>query len=79
MKIFKNSVYSVEFMEPTKTIKFNWEEGHKNMTFEDFKEACWLCNLSRRLCSVGKIAFERIAGRPFLNGFAVPLQKNTII
>lgn len=40
MKIFKNSVYSVDFLEGTKTIQFNWEEGHKNMTYEDFQEAC---------------------------------------
>ena len=40
MEIFKNSVYSVEFLEATKTIQFNWEEGHKNMTYEDFQEAC---------------------------------------
>lgn len=40
MKIFKNSVYSVDFIETTKTIQFNWEEGHKNMTYEDFQEAC---------------------------------------
>jgi len=40
MKIFKNSVYSVDFLQATKTIRFNWEEGHKNMTYEDFQEAC---------------------------------------
>ena len=40
MKIFKNSVYSVDFLEASRTIKFNWEEGHKTMTYEDFQEAC---------------------------------------
>lgn len=40
MKIFKNSVYSVDFLESSKTIQFNWEAGHKNMTYEDFQEAC---------------------------------------
>ena len=42
MKIFKNSVYSVDFLEATKTIQFNWEEAHKDMSYEDFQEAC--CN-----------------------------------
>ena len=42
MKIFKNSVYSIDFWESTKTIQFNWEEGHKSMTYEYFQEAC--CN-----------------------------------
>ena len=40
MQIFKNSVYSIYFLEPMKTIQFNWEEAHKNMTYEDFQEAC---------------------------------------
>ena len=40
MKIFENSIYSIDFDDATKTIQFNWEEGHKNMTYEDFKEAC---------------------------------------
>lgn len=42
MKIFNNSKYSIDFLEATKSIQFNWEEGHKNMTYEDFQEAC--CN-----------------------------------
>jgi hypothetical protein len=40
MKIFKNSIYSIDFLEATKTIQFNWEKGHHNMTYEDFQEAC---------------------------------------
>ena len=42
MQTFKNSIYSVNYLDATKTIQFNWEEGHKNMTYEDFQEAC--CN-----------------------------------
>lgn len=42
MQLFKNSVYSIDFLESTKTIQFNWEEGHKSMTYENFQEAC--CN-----------------------------------
>ncbi|MEO1628949.1 MAG: hypothetical protein AAFV25_27630 [Bacteroidota bacterium] len=42
MQIFKNSVYSIGFLEASKTIQFNWEDGHKKMTYEDFQEAC--CN-----------------------------------
>lgn len=42
MKIFKNSIYSIDFHEASSTILFNWEDGHKNMTYEDFQEAC--CN-----------------------------------
>lgn len=40
MKIFKNSRYSVDFIEATKTIQFNWEEGHSSMSYENFQEAC---------------------------------------
>ena len=40
MQIFKNSIYSVKFLEATKTIQFNWEEAHKDMSYEDFQEAC---------------------------------------
>ena len=42
MRIFKNSVYGVDYLEASKTIQFNWEEGHLKMTYEDFQEAC--CN-----------------------------------
>lgn len=40
MKIFSNSIYSINFLENIQTIQFNWEEGHKNMTYENFQEAC---------------------------------------
>ena len=40
MKIFSNSIYSINFLENSQTIQFNWEEGHKNMTYENFQEAC---------------------------------------
>ena len=40
MKIFTNSVYSIDFIEKSHTIQFNWEEGHINMNYEDFQEAC---------------------------------------
>ena len=42
MQIFKNSIYSIDFLETGKTIQFNWEEGHEKMSYEDFQEAC--CN-----------------------------------
>ena len=40
MQIFKNSIYSVNYLAATKTIQFNWEEAHKEMDYEDFQEAC---------------------------------------
>lgn len=40
IELFKNTIYSIQFVEDTKTIKFNWEEGHKDMTYENFQEAC---------------------------------------
>lgn len=42
MQVFNNSIYSVDFLEPIQAIQFNWEEGHKDMSYEDFQEAC--CN-----------------------------------
>lgn len=42
MNIFSNSVYSIDFLQASKTIQFNWEEAHKDMSYEDFQEAC--CN-----------------------------------
>jgi len=32
-----------------------------------------------RICSAGKMVFERIAGSPFPNGFTVSLLKNKYI
>lgn len=40
MQIFKNSLYNIDFLEKTKTIQFNWEDSNRNMSYEDFKEAC---------------------------------------
>lgn len=40
MKIFENSVYSINFSESSEAIQFNWKEAHRNMNFEDFQEAC---------------------------------------
>ncbi|MEL6988272.1 MAG: hypothetical protein AAGK97_10620 [Bacteroidota bacterium] len=40
MKVFQNSIYSVEYIDSSNTIKFNWEEGHKSMSYEDFQHAC---------------------------------------
>ena len=40
MQIFKNSIYSVDYLAASNTIQFNWEEAHQNMTYEDFQEAC---------------------------------------
>ena len=40
MKVFKNSIYNVDFLEESQTIQFNWDDGHKSMSYEDFQEAC---------------------------------------
>ena len=40
ISVFKNATYSIDFLEATQTIQFNWEEAHKDMSYEDFQEAC---------------------------------------
>ncbi len=40
MSIFQNTIYSIDYLAPSQTIQFNWEAGHKQMTYEDFQEAC---------------------------------------
>lgn len=40
MLVYQNSIYSVRFLAPTKTIQFNWEAAHQDMSYEDFQEAC---------------------------------------
>ena len=40
MTLFKNSNYRVEFNDQKKTLEFHWEDGHANMSYEQFQEAC---------------------------------------
>lgn len=40
MKIYSDSNYWLEFLTDSKTLKFNWKEGHEKMSYEDFQEAC---------------------------------------
>ncbi|NET31684.1 MAG: hypothetical protein F6K19_06745 [Cyanothece sp. SIO1E1] len=42
MYLFRNKHYSVSFQPAFQAIQFHWEEGHAEMTYEDFQEAC--CN-----------------------------------
>lgn len=42
MYVFRNQHYSVSFEPALQAIQFHWEEGHVEMTYEDFQEAC--CN-----------------------------------
>ncbi|MAQ75953.1 MAG: hypothetical protein CL613_06450 [Aquimarina sp.] len=40
MEVFRNAMYSVTYISEIETIQFNWLEGHVDMTYDDFKEAC---------------------------------------
>lgn len=40
MKIFSNSVYTLSLTEENKIITFQWEDANKDMSYEDFQEAC---------------------------------------
>ena len=42
MQVFTNSNYSVSFDESLNALRFDWEDGHAGMSYEDFQEAC--CN-----------------------------------
>lgn len=42
MTIFQNKNYAIELAQDPKTLIFKWKEAHREMSYEDFQEAC--CN-----------------------------------
>ncbi len=40
MIIFEHPYYTFHIEEQTNVLRFNWEEAHSDMSYEDFKEAC---------------------------------------
>ncbi|MCI4670339.1 MAG: hypothetical protein MRZ79_19535 [Bacteroidia bacterium] len=42
MLLYQDNNYRVEFSSEKAILHFSWEDGHKNMSYDDFKEAC--CN-----------------------------------
>lgn len=40
MYVFRNNHYSVSYQPTLRAIQFHWEEGHAEMSYTDFQEAC---------------------------------------